>query len=143
MFGNIVSHNSELLKQRKELLGPANRFPPGNSKVLNSYKNLPQLNQLSTYCFEWCVGLVLGDASLQKSAAEVTLKGPRTRLKIQQTKKNMSLLLFTKLVLLPYVNEIFQSSSDNRSDMYELNTINHPVFNQLSLMFKQKKKLLL
>jgi hypothetical protein len=140
VFGNMITHDYEILNIRHQILSDSGEFPPGQSKVLAQYRSLSKLDTLSKYQFEWCFGLILGDASVESSL----LKKPdesQTRLKIQQTPKNLSLLDFTKLVLLPYVNKVVQPSAQERPNMYELVTIKHKAFNELGELFKQKQEI--
>lgn len=91
-LGNLMIHNEQQLLNQREILLNSDKYK-GNTKELKAYKiNLPQLSQLQ---LEYCVGLVLGDTTIQANNNNTAW-----RLKTQQTEKNVS---ETHLFTLDYV----------------------------------------
>lgn len=129
---NLMTHDTLILQQRENLIN-SGRYK-GNTQELKAYKkNLPRLNQEQ---LEYCVGLVLGDTTIQANN-DVTA----WRLKTQQTEKNASLLIAKKRVLLPWVLSGI-SGIETRPNMLQLQTITDKAFNPLIDIFQDKTKVL-
>jgi len=129
MLGNLDLDNTEILLERGILL-KTNKYK-GNTKENRAYKDrLPK--QLLPAQFQWCVGLLLSDATLQSNN-----KGTTFRIKIQQSEKNSSLLYATEQIL-PFW--VFTGTSELKQrkcgTFYrELQTISAEAFNPLGALF--------
>lgn len=93
--------------------------------------NLPtRLNQTA---FEWSVGMVLGDASLQSNNNKSSF-----RLKMQQSPKNMEYIEASKKILLPYIlsTETKIKQREAGTSFSELVTLSHWAFNPVADLFR-------
>lgn len=120
VLGDLIVHDEKLLVQRESLLKSGNYR--GNTKKLKAYKaGLPKLSPVQ---IEVCVGLLLGDTTLQASHS-----GKDYRLKTQQAVENLSLLEEKQYALLPWI--LTGVTKPSKRAMQELQTISHPAFKQL------------
>ena len=92
MLGDLVKHDDKILYAR-ELLKQQKVNP--NSVQVRDYKKLVP-KQLTSVQFQWCVGVMLGDGSMQ-----VNNNLTAYRLKMQQVEKNLAHLRETIEILKP------------------------------------------
>lgn len=127
MLGDLVKHNDKILNAR-ELLKQQKVNP--NSVQMRDYKKLLP-KQLTAVQFQWCVGVMLGDGSMQVNNNLTTY-----RLKMQQVEKNLAHLKETIEILKPYtISE--ESKMTTRKSMYEMQTISHEAFVDLANLFQK------
>lgn len=129
---NLTIHNEQVLKER-ELLLNSNKYK-GNTEELKAYKSI--LPKLSQEQLEYCVGLVLGDTTIQANNNNTAW-----RLKTQQTEKNASLLIAKKRICLPWIMSGI-SEIQTRPNMLALQTITDKAFKPLVDIFQNKHKVL-
>lgn len=133
VLGDLIKHDGTVLKKREELI--KNKQTKGNNRAMNDYKReVP--DKLTGFQFEWAVGLVLGDATLQTNTSK---SKQLVRMKIQQRDFNKSLLDATLEILKPWVMTISGPSS---RQMYELTTIQHEAFVPLAELFQDPNETL-
>lgn len=133
VLGDLIKHDETVLKKREERI--KNQQTRGNNRAMNDYKReVP--NTLTAFQFEWSVGLVLGDATLQTNTSKVK---QLVRMKIQQAVFNKSLLEATLEILKPWVMTLSGPSS---RQMYELTTIQHEAFIPLAELFQDPNQTL-
>lgn len=132
VLGNLMIHNQQILKAR-EILLKSDKYK-GNTQELKAYKkDLPKLSQNQ---LEYCVGLVLGDTTVQANNSNTAW-----RLKTQQTERNASLLIAKKKILLPWVLSGI-SEIGTRANMLKLQTVAHKAFKPLVDIFQEQTKAL-
>jgi hypothetical protein len=133
VLGDLIKHDETVLKKREELI--KNKPTKGNNRAMNDYKReVP--DTLTVFQFEWAVGLVLGDATLQTNTSK---SKQLVRMKIQQRDFNKSLLDATLEILKPWVMTISGPSS---RQMYELTTIQHEAFVPLAELLQDPTEIL-
>ena len=144
MLGDLIVHDNNVLNRRQAFIANSNTEndqgrPNPNSKEMNAYKqSLPMLSQVQT---DWCVGMLLGDASIQTN----NNLGAH-RLKMQQAEKNREFIDVSVAVLQPWclsaISEVKQRSAGNC--YREMQTISHEAFNTVAAIFSdplsEKKK---
>ena len=92
MLGDLVKHDDEILKAREVFF---QQKVGGNSKIMWGYKAaLPK--SLTKTQFEWAVGMMLGDGSMQTNSNCTVF-----RLKMQQAEKNIQHLKDSIEILKP------------------------------------------
>lgn len=135
VLGELVSHDSKVLEERNILLQFPNLNP--NSKELKKYKKI--LPNLSETQFHWCVGLLLGDASIT-----VNSNLQSYRIKIQQSEKNCSLLYATEEIMKPFVlNGVSDLNVRKQKTKYrELQTLSCPQLTSLAKVFTASEALI-
>lgn len=132
VFENFIIYDESILNKRQELIN-LNKTK-GNNRHVNEYKQMVPA-QLCPTALSWCVGLVLGDASIQRNSSKTN---KTCRLKIQQALQNKQNLDVTLEILKPYVFSI--SHSETRPNMYSIDTIQHEAFNVLADLFQNPEK---
>lgn len=126
MLEEFPNYNDQILLEREELI--RTNKTSGNNKALSIYKiHLPPLPQIA---FSWVMGLLLSDATLQRSSStsNITL-----RMKIQQATCNRELLDVTLEILKPFG---FVISPVANRDMVSFATITHETFNIFGEIFQ-------
>jgi len=104
MLGNLDKQKIDKILLEREILLKTNKYK-GNTTENKAYKQLLPKQLLSTQ-FEWCVGLLLGDGTLQSNN-----NGTTFRIKMQQSEKNRS-LLYANEKILPFW--VFSGTSEIR-----------------------------
>lgn len=127
VLGDFIKHDDGLLEERMNLI--ENNLTKGNNKAMAEYKSKLPL-ELNTVQFDWSLGLVLGDATLQANSSEAK---KAVQLKIQQANFNHSLLDITLEILKPWVFRIVPVSG---RPMQEIATIQHTAFVPLAKVFQ-------
>jgi hypothetical protein len=125
----VILHNSNLLEKRANLLRSGKY--KGNTKELKAYKQ--ELPALTKEQIEYCVGLLLGDATLQSNTNLTSF-----RLKIQQSENNNSLLFAIERIFQPWVMSGPSKPKTRKigNKYQELQTISHEAFCPLATMFQ-------
>jgi hypothetical protein len=124
-----LNYDPKILKEREELIEEG--LTKGNNMYVNDYKKqLP--DTLPREVYDWCVGLLLSDATLQ---VNISAKNPAARVKIQQSVEKREFLDVTLELLKPW---IFSIGSKNRK-MVEIATIQHKAFLPLIDVFHDFK----
>lgn len=130
VLGNLITNHDPFVLEKRIALIESKKFK-GNTKELKEYKKL--LNDLTPEQIQFCVGLLLGDTSLQASST-----GHEFRLKTQQAASNVSLLEAQLFVLKPFVlsgpSKVKQRKIGNIYQ--ELQTITHKAFTPLVEIFQ-------
>lgn len=133
----LVEHDIELLEKREALIASGKH--KGNTRESKEYKtSLPQ--QCTAIQFEWAVGMILSDASLQYNT-----NCKSCRLKMQQVDYHYAFMAISCYVLAPWIYEgISAGKQREKSVMHEMQTITHVAFMPLADLFQnpcvQKRK---
>nr|YP_009364048.1 hypothetical protein [Pediastrum duplex]YP_009364104.1 hypothetical protein [Pediastrum duplex]ARK36699.1 hypothetical protein [Pediastrum duplex]ARK36702.1 hypothetical protein [Pediastrum duplex] len=113
-----LNYAPTILDAREALI--KNGLTKGNNRHVNAYKKLLP-DTLPPEVFDWCVGLLLSDATLQKN---ISAKNPAARIKIQQSMAHRELIEVTQELLKPWIFSI----GDKSQTMLEIATIQHKAF---------------
>jgi hypothetical protein len=130
VLGDLISHEKSVLKLRESFKAQNIKYK-GNTKELLAYKQALIAN-LSSAQMDWCVGLTLGDSSIQ---ANNNLQA--YRIKMQQSVQHIELINASTYILLPWVlGESKLSTRKSGTKYVEFQTIAHASFNFLADLFQ-------